>query len=401
MNYCILNVGQNFRLVGGSDRYMIELGKLLQKHGHRVIPFAAKDMENLETEDDSYFPRGADFTNPGLIDILLYIYSLPAKSSIRKIIRDRKIDIAHLHIYYGKLTTSILSPLVDSNIPIVQTCHDLKLLCPVSTLYRKGTICEDCKGKKWYNAMLNKCNRGSVARSSLSMLEAYFSNWNGSIDKINQFIAVSHFLKDKMIEHGIDKSKICVIHNYIDTNQLKVRSATGEYLLYFGRIERYKGIFTLLRAAKNAPEIRLIIAGRGSDFSKVKEYINTNALKNVDLIGFIQPENLAPLIEGAICTVCPSELHETFGLSVIESFAYGKPVLASRIGGIPEIVDNGGTGFLFDAGNAADLKGLMKWMWMNRRKAKTMGICARKHVEKAFSPDAHYKKLMKIYSQYD
>ena len=400
MNYRILNVGQNYRLIGGSDRYLIELGTLLEKKGHKVVPFAARHKDNLDVEDNKYFPISANFDNPTLKDIFLYLYSLPAKSSIRRVISDRMIDIAHLHIYYGKLTTSILSPLVDSNIPIVQTCHDLKLLCPISTLYRNGTICEDCKGRKWHKVMINKCNRNSLARSSLSMAEAYVSNWNGSLDKINHFIAVSHFLKKKMIEHGISESRISVIHNYIDTSQLKVRSTNGEYLLYFGRIERYKGIFTLLRAAKRAPEVSLIIAGRGSASMEAEEYINSNSLRNVKLVGFVQPDHLVPLIEGAICTVSPSELYETFGLSIIESFAYGKPVLASRIGGMPEVIDHGRTGFLFEAGNADELKDLMNWMWTNPSKAKKMGGFAREHVEKAFNPEAHYRKLMKVYGDY-
>lgn len=400
MSYSILNVGQNYRLIGGSDRYLIELENLLEKKGHKVIPFTAKNKDNLDTEFARYFPVGANFNDPHLNDILLYLYSFPARASIKKLISDIRIDIAHLHIYYGKITTSILSPLVDSNIPIVQTCHDLKLLCPISTLYRNGRICEDCKGRKWYNVMLNRCNRNSFARSSLSMLEAYISSCNGAVDKINQFIAVSNFLKDKMVEHGISESKVSVIHNYIDTTQLKVQASTGEYLLYFGRIERYKGIFTLLKAAKYVPEIEILIVGSGEASCQVKEYIRLNSLHNVTLLDFMQPERLARLIEGAICTVNPSELYETFGLSVIESFAYGKPVIASRIGGMPEIINHGSTGFLFEAGNVGELKELMKWMWKNPGKANKMGIVAREHVENKFDPETHYRKLKKVYDEY-
>lgn len=171
--------------------------KLLRGHGHRIIPFVAQDPRNLPSEWSSIFPRGADFERPSPIDLLRYYYSWPARMAIRNIVRTHRPDVAHLNIYYGKLTTSILHPLKSAGIPIIQTLHEYKLICPVYTLVSNNEICESCEGKHFWRVIPKKCNRNSLARSLLSASESYISKWLGSVTSIDHFLAVSDFVRQK------------------------------------------------------------------------------------------------------------------------------------------------------------------------------------------------------------
>ncbi len=234
-------------MVGGSDRMYFSLTKLLEAKGHNVIPFAAKDSRNFPTAWDRYFPVSANFNTPRTVDLIRYTYSFPAKHALELLLKDYAIDVAHLHIYYGRITSSILSVLRE-NVPIVQTLHDYKLICPVYSLVSNGQICEACQGINFWRALPRFCNRNSLARTSLSVVKSYVSHWLGNIDKVDRFIAVSDFLRDKMIQYGLPPDKISTLYNMVDTSDLPKSTISGDYMLYFGRIERIKGVFTLLEA---------------------------------------------------------------------------------------------------------------------------------------------------------
>lgn len=192
----VLNVGQNYRVVGGADKYLLSLENLLIDNGHKVIPYAVSHPDNLNTEWGAYFPKPVNFYSPNLCDIARYLYSFPAKKGVERIIESDRPDIAHLHIYYGQLTASILSPLRKAKIPIVQTLHEYKLVCPTYSLLADDVNCELCNGKHFWHAIATKCNRGSLRRSFLSAMESYISLWLGS-QNLNHYIAVSDFLREK------------------------------------------------------------------------------------------------------------------------------------------------------------------------------------------------------------
>ena len=145
----VVNISQNYYVRGGSDRYFFSLGQLLEKQGHQVIPFASSQPQNQQTIWSKYFPDGVNFEEPNLKDISRFLYSAPAAKSIARLVKDNHPQIAHLHIYYGQLTSSILSPLKKAGIPIVQTLHEYKLVCPVYTMISHGKVCEACQGKKF------------------------------------------------------------------------------------------------------------------------------------------------------------------------------------------------------------------------------------------------------------
>jgi glycosyltransferase involved in cell wall biosynthesis len=393
----VLNVSQRYRVYGGSDRYFFALAKILQEHSHSVIPFTAGHPNNLPTPWSDYFPEGVNFEAPSFRDILRFVYSKSAANAMRKILKHSPIDIAHLHIYYGQLTASILASLQEADLPIVQTLHEYKIVCPVYTLVSNGEICQACQGHAFWHAIVKRCNRGSLARSLLSAVESYVSKAAGSIRKIDHFITVSNFQRDKVIELGLPAEKVTTIPNFIDTNDIQPNCEPGDYFLYFGRLEKVKGLFTLIEAASSLKDIPLLIAGDGEIRLELEQLIEQKELKHVHLLGFKAGNELQQLIRNSICTLVPSQWYETFGLTLIESFAHGRPVIASSIGGICEIVSDTIDGFLVPPKNVEILREKMLWMAEHRHEAVEMGQAGRKKVETQFNPEIHYEKIMEVY----
>ncbi|MDJ0712608.1 MAG: glycosyltransferase family 4 protein [Prochloraceae cyanobacterium] len=399
MNLTILNAGQNYYIRGGSDRYQFALSELLRDRGHQTIPFAAANPKNQPTQWSGYFPPGVNFDRPTPGDLMRFIYSKSAARSMERLLEENSINIAHLHIYYGQLTSSILAPLKKAGIPIVQTLHEYKIVCPVYTLLSNGEICQECQGNAFWKATVKKCNRNSLARSILSTVESYVSKWLGSVDRVDRFIAVSHFQREKLIELGVPAEKITAVHNFIDASEIEVNSEPGEYFLYFGRLESYKGLFTLIEAASSLQDIPLLIVGDGEARSQIEQLIEQKDLKHVKLLGFKQKEELHRLISNSICTISPSQWYETFGLTLIESFARGRPAIASSIGGMTEIVTDGVDGYLVSPGDAEKLRSRMVSMAKHRRQAVDMGLAGRRKVETQFNSENHYQKVMEVYQK--
>ncbi len=393
----ILNVSHNYYVAGGSDRCFLELEKLLVSEGHRVVPYCAASQQNLDTPYKHYFPRGSSNKKPTLSDALRFIYSHDARKNLMALLGDEKIDVAHLHIYYGKLTASILRPLKERGIPIVQSLHEYKLLCPVYTCISDDQICQQCAGKNFWHVQRKRCNRGSIARSSISMVESYVSKYLGAQTAIDHFIGVSKFMTGKMVEMGIPEEKISTIYNYVELSQFRPAVGPGNYLLYFGRLEKVKGVFTLLDAMALLPDARLVIAGSGKEEQAVRSYIAKHDLHNVNLAGFVGGEDLHDLIRGAICTVIPSEWYENCPMSVLESFALSRPVVGARIGGIPELIDHEIDGLIFEPGDACALASCLQTLVEDPEKAENYGNQGRIKVGYKFSAEHYYGKLLDVY----
>jgi glycosyltransferase involved in cell wall biosynthesis len=396
----VLNVGQNYHIKGGSDRYQFVLSDLLEAHGHRVVPFASVNAKNLETVWSSYFPSGANFDNPNLADISRYIYSKNAAQCMERLLGEAPISLAHLHVYYGKLTASILKPLQQAGVPVIQTLHDLKLVCPVHSLSSHGSLCQECEGKNFWKATMKRCNRGSLTRSFLSTVESYVSKFLGSVNRVDHFIAVSKFQRDKMIELGIPAPKVTMVYNFIDASEIQPSYRGGEYLLYFGRIERSKGIFTLVEAAAALTQTPLLIVGDGSASQELVAYVKERKLSHIYCLGFKQGKELSDLISHSICCIAPSVVYDNCPLSVLEAYAFGKPVIGSRIGGIPELITDGEDGFIVPPGDVSALRERLLWMQANKEKATKMGAKGRFKVESHFNADLHYKQIMDVYQQF-
>lgn len=393
--YTVLQVNNYAHVRGGSDRYFIELVRGLSERGHRVPVLTTADSRNVLDTPWAVPGFVLDAIRPR--DVCRFFYSGKSRETLRRLLDRELPDLAHLHIYYGQITPSILGPLRDRGIPIVQTLHEYKLFCPASTMTRDGKICDLCCGGSFWNAVVHRCNRGSLARSLVTSAEACSSRLLGAARKIDHFLAVSDYVRRTMIRFGIPEDRISTVHNYIDVGSFEPEYEPGGYFLYLGRIEKNKGILTLLDSLEHT-HARLVVAGEGELRSTVQREIERRGLA-AETVGFKSGKDLHDLVRGCRCVIVPSECAETFGLVILEAYALGKPVIASRMGGIPEVVREGETGLLFEAGNVSELAHAMEWMWDHPGQAADMGRAGRSLASSTFGMEQHYEKLMSVYGK--
>jgi glycosyltransferase involved in cell wall biosynthesis len=314
-------------------------------------------------------------------------------------LRRIRIDVAHAHNIYGGLTTSVLDLLSENKIPIVMTLHDYKLICPNYRLMYRGRICEDCKPGKYYMAVRNKCHKDSRLASLLYAFETYFNQRLKKYKKnIRFFIAPSIFIKSKFLEFGWPENRIEYIPNFLNVTEFNPHFSPGNYFLYVGRLSSAKGILTLIRAFMmlGYSGARLIIVGEGPFKNQLIEKASSDT--RINFTGYLSGNTLKKTTQNALAVILSSELYENAPISILESFAYGKLVIGSKVGGIPELIDDGINGFLFEAGNTDDLREKLKIVLnMSSNEISEMGRAARQKVEEEYNAELHYERLMDLY----
>ncbi len=397
----LLSVNKYFYQKGGAETYYFSLNKLLAERGVDVLPFSMKDFRNIASPYEDYFVDNIDYYDKSILKKVKYafkvIYSLEARRKIGRLIRESAPDLVHLQNFYHQLSPSILGEIKKYNLPVVFTAHDLKLLCPNYQMLCRGEICEKCKGGRFFQCTLNRCVKDSVAGSLVNTAEMYLHRMLGSFDKIDQIITPSAFYRHKFIEFGFKPEKIVHIPNFIDPESFEPHYESSGYAAFVGRLSREKGILTLVKAMKSLPNRKLIIVGEGPLKPEIEKVIEGEGLKNIRLMGFKSGRELQDLIGGCYMAVLPSEWYENAPYSVLEAMAMGKPVIGADAGGIPELVQNGRTGLIFESKNAAHLSEQMNRLFSAPQMAAEMGREARRRIEKEFSRDIHYEKLSEVY----
>ncbi|MFA5187859.1 MAG: glycosyltransferase [Patescibacteria group bacterium] len=398
-------INKFFYRKGGSEAYMFDLLELLKKAGHEVVEFSMKDEKNQASKYSDFFIDKIDFNKrQGFLEDLKkaghLIYSFEAKRKLEALIKKAKPDIAHLHNFSFQLTPSILQTLKKYNIPIVWTMHDYKLICPNYRLFTQGSVCERCKVHKYYNCWKYKCIKNNSGMSFLAMLEMYLHKLIlRSYEKIDCFIAPSKFLEAKVLDWGINEAKVKQLYHLLDLEKLNVNPEIGEGLLYFGRLAEEKGLKILLEAMKDLPNIKLKIVGAGPQKQELQNYIAGNNLNNVEIVSHKTGSELYDLIKNARLVVVPSIWYENNPISILEAFAFGKPVIGSNLGGIPELVRENKTGFLFTAGNSRELKNKIAQNYNKAEELKIWGANARQLVASISNPADHLQSLLDLYQK--
>jgi len=407
----ILQINKYYFVKGGSERYMLDVSSLLQNHGHQVIPFAMKHEKNVPTKYTKYFVEYIEFDRETKSSIfrkikmgLKVIYSFEARNKLLRLIEKENPDIAHIHKFNNSLTPSILYALKKKDIPIVQTLHDYRTVCPNYNLYdfNKFAICEDCKGHKYFNALRRRCHEiGPSYLVGLNIaIESYLYHFLKTYENtIDLFIAPSNFLMKKMIEFGIDRNKIIYIPNFVHCDRYIPNHRNSDFILYFGRLERHKGIKTLIAAMKYVKSSKLYITGEGFYRNELENYVQKNNIKNVTFSGYIPEKELTKLIKYSLFTIVPSEWYENCPMTILESFALAKPVIGADIGGIPDLVVNGFTGMLFESGNIEDLAEKINYLLNNKNLITELGRNAREKIEEKYNENEHYNMLMEAYNK--
>ncbi len=404
----ILMVNSFNYLRGGGERCFFDLSNLLEANGHEVIPFCMDHPRNLPSEYSDYFVSYIDFptelARPGIQPKLSVteriMYSREAASQMQRIIADTQPDIVHIHGFIHEMSTSILPAMKAAGLPVVQTLHDYKIVCPNTTFVSHDTICESCQGHRYYNIVRKRCKRGSLMASLLAGAEMYFHEMRGLYEpNVDLFISPSQFLSDKVQEHGIRKP-VVTIPNFINPNEFRPHYDKEAYFVYVGRLVRVKGILTLFEAMRSLPTTaRLKVAGAGELEDELRAFIAEHNLTNIEFTGHLDTAELTDLVQHAAFTVVPSEWYENYSMTVIESLASGTPVIGASIGGIPEQVKDGWNGLLFPPGDAEALASRITTLLDDPATAVEMGRRGRDQVDTINSPESHYDQTMRAYYQ--
>ena len=383
---------------GGSETYVLKLGEILHSRGHEVQYFGLENEKNTVGNRTGVYVADMDLSagiRNNLHAPLRIIYNGPARHQIRAVLEDFQPDVVHLNNIQFHLTPSIILEAekyrrkTGRNLRIVYTAHDYQLVCPSHGLFDSNIqICEKCLGGNYTHCLRTKCVKNSRMKSLLGMLDAYFWRFSRAYSYIDTIICCSRFLKSKLDTQERFRHKTVAIHNFVDKVQPHQVEKEG-YVLEFGHLSRDKGTETLLEAAKRLPEVKFIFAGYGESEKKIAQ------IPNAEYVGFKTGDALKNLIAKAHATVCPSEIYENCPFSVIESQMYGTPVIGSRMGGIPELIEEGKTGELFEAGNADELEQKLRKLLFDPDLLTHYGEnCKNAKFE---TPDSYYEQLMAVY----
>jgi glycosyltransferase involved in cell wall biosynthesis len=326
-------------------------------------------------------------------------WSRDAAVDIRRTLSRLDPGVAHIHNFFPTASPAIYSAARSAGAAVIQTLHNYRLLCPNALLFRDGNVCEDCLGKSIpWPGLLHACYRGSRAASGVTaaMLTVHRvrRTWHNEVDL---FIALTEFSRRKFIEGGLPADRIIVKPNFIDRPDPPNRRSE-DYFLFAGRLVDYKGASLLAQAwgrLAKPPELR--IAGDGPERDAIAASVERNP--QIAMLGSISSESVQHQMSGALALVFPSLLYETFGMSIVEAFAAGLPVIASRLGAMQEIVDDGHTGLLFAPGNPHDLAAKVRWAADHPDEMRQMGTNARREYEANYTAEIGYRNLIACYKQ--
>lgn len=398
----ILMVNKFFYIKGGSETYYFALKRKLEEEGHQVIDFSMKDEKNFESPYSDFFVDNVDYSGKSSLSSKIkmasnIIYSQEAKSKFESLVLKEKPDVVHLHIFQHQISPSIMDVCKKYDIPTVYTAHDLKMICLNYKMMHHGVICEDCKDGHLYHCALNRCVKDSISKSCINTIEGYLHKWRKSYDAIDYIITPSDFYRKKFIEFGVNPERVVHIPNFLDREKPVVnkRVDSEQYFLYFGRLSEEKGILTLVKAMKDVNSF-LYIVGSGPLKEDIQEYISTNNMTNIKLLGFKSGQELIDIVGNAKAVVLPSEWYENGPYSAIEALQLGRPIIGANIGGIPELVD--GNGYLFESGNIEQLKKCITYVdEMNDGKCKILQKNSVDLFKNMYTSQNHYKHIYKLY----
>ncbi len=390
---------------GGDCIYTLRLMDLLTRNGHQVYPFSMHHPQNITTKYSRYFVPYINFRDElknysvkNAINVLSRaIVNKQAARLLDELIRDVKPDIVHLNNIHHQLTPEIIKAPAKYGIPIVWTLHDYILNCPDHEFLRDGKTCNKCASGNNIHAVIHRCKKGSLGASVIAAIESTYYNPRQLAQHVKKFISPSRFLADVLTDNGIPKSRVTSIPNFLASPDIK--STGDDYILYFGRLSNVKGVDTLIKSFAKAGKGTLVIVGDGPDRAELEKLAEMIAPGKVEFVGFQPQEKVFEYLAGCLVSVVPSIWWEVFGLTVTEAMAAGKPVIASRTGGIPEIIDHGETGLLFTPGNVDELTACIMKLNDNKSLAASMGKAGREKALTEYSAETHYKRIMKVYRE--
>lgn len=391
---------------GGAETVCFNTGRMLEAHGHSVAYFTLKWPENKPSPFSKYFPESKE-TRHGpfrqVRNLVNYFYHFEGAKKIERLVLDEKPDLAHIHLMWGQITPSIFPVLRKYSVPIIFTVHDYRIVCPAYTFRDgRGRICEECRGRHFYKCFTHVCCKGSRLMSAVMAAEQYFRNAFFSPAKyIGGFIYVSKFarnIQEKYMPRLKGKPSI-TLYNFSTSIVSKPKAIPADkYFLFFGRLSYEKGVMTLLKAFEGLPQCRLKVVGMGPKAAELKDFAAMKKMRNVEFLGYKQGRELADLVSGAYFVIVPSEWYENNPMTIVEAYSAGTPVIGARIGGIPEIIDEGVTGYRFESGNADSLKRVVEsTASLSETVYAALSLGTLHFAQENFSPESYYPRLEAFY----
>ena len=396
----ILQANKFYFLRGGAERYMLELSAWLSSQGHEVVPFAMRHPDNLETLYAEFFPSFVQTDRPrldleGLRTFGRMFYSLEARACLSRLLDATRPEVAHIHNIYTQLSPSILDALARRRVPTVMTVHDHHL---VSSQYN---VCADGCGPDFSRLGIV---RGTLARphkhsyaASFAQAATFAFHYNrGSYrNRVDLFLTPSEYMRRRLLSAGFPEDKVRTVRFGVDADVLQPRFDHDGYVLYFGRLSEEKGVETVIRAAKQLPEIPFKIVGSGPWEPAL--HAIAHEVKNVEFMGFRSGEALWDMVRGALCVLIPSRVQENFSLAALESMALGKPVISSNVGGMAEAVEDRVTGLLVPPNDLhAWVESIMRLAYDEDARLN-LARAARLAAETTFHIRHHHAAVMRAY----
>lgn len=377
----------NFYLQGGGEDTVFRLeAELLRRRGHEVIEY---------TEDNR---RIAQMSAVSVA--VQTVWSWNTYSRLRTLIQNTRPDIAHFHNFFPLISPAAYYACHEMGVPVVQTLHNQRLMCPAASFFRRGRLCLDCLGKSFpWPGVLHACYHRSRVHTLVVSLMVWWhwrlKTWQQMVDA---YINSTHFYRELFIQAGFSPHKLKVKPHFVfPPSAVRPLNCIGDYVLFVGRLETVKGIETLLTAWGDL-SIPLKVRGSGPLETQIRRMKREGRLQSVEVVGRLTADALSRLFQRARFVVVPSVgYYETFGMVVIEAYSHGVPVLAAQTGVMEEMVLPGETGIFFAAGDANDLLEKARWLWSNPEAVRYMGRQAHRLYQERFSPEPSYQTLLQIY----
>lgn len=385
----IVLVHNRYHQPGGEDVVFDSEKRLLQQAGHQVISYV---RSNMELQDTSIVDRIA--IAPQML------WSSKTRSEFAAVLENEHPDVVHVHNTFLVISPSIYWACRQYGVPVVQTLHNFRLLCPAASFYRDGKICRECVDQTLLQGIRHGCYRNSRAATAgvalMLALHRTLDTWRKSITR---FIALTDFARRQFIEAGLPPERLVVKPNFVDPDPQE-RSGPGEYAIYVGRFMENKGLGTLLKAWAQLPApYPLHIIGDGPERAALEAQAHEYQLSAITFRGRLPHAEVIAAVKGARFSIVPSTWYEGLPMCILEAFACGTPVLCSRIGGLPEIVEDHVTGLHFTPGDARDLASQVDWAWNHPAEIVRMGRAARRKYEAHYTAEKNYNLLLRIYEQ--
>lgn len=374
---------------GGEDVVFEQERQLLERAGHQVVLYRRSN-----TDVDSY---------PGVKRLVLLqkaIWNSSSRDEFAELLAREKPDVVHVHNTWVMISPAIYSACRQAGVPVVQTLHNYRLLCPVGTFYRDGHVCEECVEHSLWRSIRNGCYRDSRSETAaVGLMLAVHRNRHTWENDVTSYIVLTEFARRKFLNGGLPEDKIFVKPNFVDPDPLP-QAGRGEYAVFAGRLAPERRVSTLLDAwTLLRSRVPLKIVGGGEERAHLQQKADWKKLDMVEFTGLLPHDQTVEAIKRARFLIFASEWYETFGLTMIEAFAAGVPVICSRLGAMQEIVEDGRTGLHFTPGDYCDLAEKVEWAWNHSERMEEMGKAARKEYESKYTAEANYPRLMEIYEQ--